>query len=316
MHLPQGCARVSTAAADGGGEAGAADPRDGILRPGDAPLVYSDLLLSAEAAGERWAGGGEVYAHSAHTLYHFDPTSGAFRVVGDFSCLVFDDIPNAGMIDIAINRDGAMLGTAVQSDHGLPTGKVVSIDKANAQCTFLGSGSFPNSLTFVPVGTASGTEEVLVGYRAEQSGRDRSADRYVRIDPQSGTVSALGYLTAPAVQIPEWVSSGDIVSITGAGTYVTVVPGDGSSDAGGDRIAEVDPRDGRIKRIIGATGTSRLYGLGYWGGVAYGFSEAGMLVRIDLGDGSGTPVPIANVPSSGLAFLGAGTTTIAPITID
>jgi hypothetical protein len=64
-------------------------------------------------------------------------------------------------------------------------------------------------------------------------------------------------------------------------------------------------------RVIGATGSPGLYGLGYWGGIAYGFSSTGLLVKIDLTTGAGVLVPITGAPAAG--FYGAGTTTVAPV---
>ena len=87
-----------------------------------------------------------------------------------------------------------------------------------------------------------------------------------------------------------------------------------TADPDGDRIAEVNPATGTIIRVIGATGATGLYGLGYWGGIAYGFSSSGLLVKIDLTSGAGTPVPISGAPAAG--FYGAGTTTVAPIYVD
>ena len=62
--------------------------------------------------------------------------------------------------------------------------------------------------------------------------------------------------------------------------------------AGGDRIVEVDPRTGALVRIIGPTGIDDVLGLGYWGGIAYGFTLAGTLIQIDLTSGAGTVIPI------------------------
>jgi hypothetical protein len=139
-------------------------------------------------------------------------------------------------------------------------------------------------------------------------------DRYVRIDPDTGAVSTIGTMNAAGAPNP-WMSSGDVVSIVGGGTYVTVIPkGSLGADAQGDRIAEVDPATGAILRVIGATGAAGLYGLGYWGGIAYGFSSSGLLVKIDLATGAGVPVPISGAPAAG--FYGAGTTTVAPIYVD
>ena len=247
---------------------------------------------------------GEVYAHSELTLYRFNPVAGDFVTVGEFGCLKGGD-GVALMLDIAIDRAGNMVGTAAMSEHAVINGRLVSIDKMTGACTVLKTGSYPNSLAFVPVGTVLPDREALVGY---------VNDSYVQINPDTGLVSTVGNLNAVAAANP-WMSSGDIVSIVGGGTYVTIIPrGSVTADPDGDRIAEVNPATGTIIRVIGATGATGLFGLGYWGGIAYGFSSSSLLVKIDLTSGAGTPVPISGAPAAG--FYGAGTTTVAPIYVD
>jgi len=291
------CARVG---AMGGGDGGAVDrPAIDLAASNDAPAL-ADAFASADLDPRV----GEVYGHSDLTLYRFDPVAGTFMTVGDFDCLkVTEGV--AEMLDIAIDRDGNMVGTAAMSEHTAITGRLVSIDKATAACTVLKTGSYPNSLAFVPVGTVLPDREALVGY---------VNDGYVRIDPDTGVVTGIGNLNAPGAANP-WMSSGDIVSIVGGGTYVTIIPkGSVTADPQGDRVAEVDPATGGIIRVIGATGAAGLYGLGYWGGIAYGFSSSGLLVKIDLATGAGTPISITGAPATG--FYGAGTTTIAPIIVE
>src|SRR6185295_5774989 len=105
------------------------------------------------------------------------------------------------------------------------------------------------SLTYVPEGTLVTNAEALVGY---------ADDKYVRVDPTTGAVTQIGTLNnEPA--------SGDVVSIKGGGTYLTVKVGIGDAVSGGDRIVEVDPKTGALKRIIGPTGSADVLGLGYWG---------------------------------------------------
>ena len=157
----------------------------------------------------------------------------------------------------------------------------------------------------MPAGTLLPNAEALVGY---------DADQYLQVDPTTGALTQVGVLNDAASGGTHWVSSGDIVSITGGGTYLTVLPQSGPI-AGGDRIVEVDPKTGALTRVIGPTGKDAVLGLGYWGGVAYGFTQAGELIQIDLGTGAGTTIPIPNAASD-LSFLGAGTTTIAPIVLD
>jgi hypothetical protein len=298
--LALACARTAAMTPDDGG--GAVD-RPGIdlgnSAPTDAPSPFD-----ASASPDLDPRVGEVYAHSELTLYRFNPVAGDFAAVGQFTCLNSDG-GVAEMLDIAIDRAGNMVGTAAMSEHATITGRLVSIDKTTAACTVLKTGSYPNSLAFVPVGTVLPAREALVGY---------VNDSYVMINPDTGLVSGIGNLNEIGAATL-WMSSGDIVSIVGGGTYVTIIlKGSVTADPQGDRIAEVDPATGTIKRIIGATGATGLYGLGYWGGIAYGFSSSGLLVKIDLGTGAGTPIPITGAPASG--FYGAGTTTIAPIVVE
>ena len=63
----------------------------------------------------------------------------------------------------------------------------------------------PNSLSFVPKGTVDEAIEALVGYRDSV---------YVRIDTATGAVSTIGALKGGHA------SSGDIVSVTGGGTFL------------------------------------------------------------------------------------------------
>ena len=236
---------------------------------------------------------GEVFAHSNAKLYKLEPISKTVTEVGTFDCL-----GNADMWDIAVDRDGVMYGSA----NSLGDARLVSINKTTAHCETIATGSsFPNSLTFVPTGTLAPNEEVLVGYDQTD---------YLRIDKVTGQVQVIGSLNPnPTGQM--WESSGDIVSIIDDKTYLTVKPYlGGLSDP--DSIVEVDPKTGQAVRLIGNTGFPTLWGLGYWGGVAYGFSESGQLCAIDLATGAGTSIPIPNLPSS-LSFWGAGVTTSAPI---
>ena len=298
--LALGCARVGGMTADDGG--GVADHP--VIDLGIVPPADGSPLADGFASPDLDPRVGEVYAHSERTLYRFNPVAGDFVTVGNFTCLEGTE-GVALMLDIAIDRAGNMVGTAAMSEHTVITGRLVSIDKMTGACAVLRTGSYPNSLAFVPVGTVLPDREALVGY---------VNDGYVMINPDTGLVSTIGNLNATAAPNP-WMSSGDIVSIVGGGTYVTIIPkGSLTADPMGDRIAEVDPATGTIIRIIGATGAAGLYGLGYWGGIAYGFSSSGLLVKIDLATGAGTPVPITGAPTAG--FYGAGTTTVAPIYVD
>jgi hypothetical protein len=249
---------------------------------------------------------GKVYAHSFDTLWLLEPISKQVTMVGTFDCVAAGGI--SSMVDIAIDRTGRMTGSGAISFNGALGGALVTVDSTNAHCTVLTRGpDLVTSLTYVPEGTLVANAEALVGY---------ADDKYVRVDPTTGAVTQIGTLNnEPASGGVIWYSSGDVVSIKGGGTYLTVKVGIGDAVSGGDRIVEVDPKTGALKRIIGPTGSADVLGLGYWGGIAYGFTLEGALIQIDLTTGAGTRIPIPGAPSD-LAFYGAGTTTVAPIIVE
>ena len=124
----------------------------------------------------------------------------------------------------------------------------------------------------------------------------------------------IGNLNPPGATT-KYVSSGDVVSIIQDKTYLSVKKFD--ADAGTtsttDLLAEVDPKTGVLKRIIGDTKTSNLYGMGYWGGKAYGFNAEGGVLEIDVTNGSSIVVQtLQNDGGATIPFYGAGVTTNAP----
>jgi len=267
---------------------------------GPADTSSSDVPASDGPAGEHPPPApGKVYAHSADTLYLLEPISKQVTMVGMFDCTM-------SMVDIAVDKTGKMTGSAAISFENALGGALVTVDPTTAHCTELNRG--PNlltSLTYVPEGTLVANAEALVGY---------ADDQYVRVDPTTGNLTNIGTLNNAVSGGTRWVSSGDVVSIKDGGTYLTVKPEGGTTDGKGDRIVEVDPKTGALVKIIGPTGMDDVLGLGYWGGVAYGFTLAGKLIQIDLKTGAGTTIAIPNATAD-LMFYGAGTTTVAPTTI-
>lgn len=235
--------------------------------------------------GEGAAGGpstvSEVFAHSPTQLYKLDPTTKAITVVGTIDC-------GDSVIDIALDKNGLMYGTTYSS--------LVKIDKTTAKCTIVANGSYPNSLSFVPAGTVDPSVEALVGYNGAS---------YVRIDPQSGSVTTVGQLSKG------YASSGDIVSVIGGGTYLTV---NGGPSFCGDCLVEVNPKTGDVVKEWGSVGHPSVFGLAFWAGSAYGFDDGGEVFQIDFGASTVTTKPIAVPnPPPGLKFYGAGSTTAAPV---
>lgn len=222
-----------------------------------------------------------VYAHSADTLYKLDPNTLEVSTVADFSGC-------SSMIDIALDKDSNLYGTTF---NGL-----YRIDINTAACTEIASGSYPNSLSFVPADVLEPGEEVLVAYEGSQ---------YVRIDVVTGAKSNVG-------SIDGYTSSGDVVSVEGGGTYLTA-DGSGCDDC----LLQINPADGTLIKNWGTVGMRGVYGLAYWGGIAYGFDDTGVAFAIEFGSDTVT-TNLISFPDSppGLSFWGAGSTTQAPIVVD
>jgi hypothetical protein len=231
----------------------------------------------------------EVFGHSSKTLYRLDPLTKAVTVVGDFDGCV------AGVTDIALDKDSVLYGTTFTGGSP-PVSGLVRIDRTTARCTVIAKGAYPNSLSFVPAGTLDPTSEVLVGYQGST---------YVRIDTRTGAITPVGSLGGG------YQSSGDIVSVIGGKTFLTV-----NGNECGDCLVEVDPATGALVKNWGAVNYPSVWGLAFWGGTVYGFSNQGKLFSVDF-DTSRlrvTAIPIPNAPTS-LSFFGAGSATSAPVEI-
>jgi hypothetical protein len=222
-----------------------------------------------------------VYGESPDTLYSLDPVTKAVNVVGAFSgCTSVEDI--------ALDKDSNMYGTTENA--------LYKIDTATAACTLIAKGTYPNSLSFVPAGTLDPNVEALVGY----NGSD-----YVRIDPTTGAVTTVGSIGSGLS------SSGDIVSVIGGSTYLTVT---GTGCSTNDCLIEVDPKTGALVKNWKSVGHNQVFGLSFWAGALYGFDDGGDLFEIDLTNGvlSTKTITVPNAPA-GLEFWGAGSTTSAPV---
>lgn len=221
----------------------------------------------------------EVYGHSAAELYKLDPQTHEVTVIGPFNGC-------SQVIDIALDKDSNMVGT---TEFGL-----YRIDRNTAFCTLIANGDYPNSLSFVPAGTVDPNEEALVGYFGSE---------YVRIDLNTGAKSHVGMLSSG------YWSSGDITSVKGGGTYVTV-----KTDVCNDCILEVNPATGDLITDYGSIGHMDVFGLTFWGGKSYGFSNSGELFEVTFQASSvtTTPIPIPMAPPT-LSFWGAGNSTSVPV---
>ncbi|NUO48962.1 MAG: hypothetical protein HOV80_08915 [Polyangiaceae bacterium] len=232
--------------------------------------------------GTGGSGGGEpeiaeVYGHSAATLYRLDPITKAVTTVGNFAGC-------SSVIDIALDKDSKLIGTTFDG--------IYTIDKATAQCSLITSGSYPNSLSFIPEGTLDPNVEALVGYEGDQ---------YVRIDPTTGSKQLIGSLGDGGL-----VSSGDVVSVKGGKSFLTVTGFDCPTDC----LIEINPVTGAMVNNWGPLGYSAVYGIAFWAGSVYGFSEAGQLFEVSFPNQVLMTTLITQPP--GTQFWGAGSTTSAP----
>ncbi len=225
-----------------------------------------------------------VYAHSATELFKINPGTLEQTSVGLFTFTGDDE----NITDIAVDKLGAMVGISLQS--------VFSIDRETAVATLLSTLSGDSGLTslsFVPtdINDAS-SDEILVAADFEGV--------VWEINPDSGERTSIGNYNASGSDIG---SSGDIVSIIGFGTVATVNV-DGEDN---DHLARIDAVTWRAT-LIGDTGYDKIFGIGFWGGDVYGFTDNQEFVTIDATTGV-----VNNVRTSSISWWGAGVTTIAPI---
>lgn len=250
------------------------------------------------------AGEGRVYAHTIDTLYLFEPVGRTLKEIGKFSCLEVAE----SVIDIAVDRAGNMFATTFD--------RFLSVNPLTAQCTEVAFAStvidYPNALSFVPAGTVDPTKEALVGYAGTISDRN-NATNYVRIDTTTGEMTTLGSINKTDAGT-QYRSSGDVISLIqdAKKAYATIHLKD--SLVGSDMLAEIDPTNGNIIRIIGDTKEDQLFGFGYWNGKGYGFNGAGRVIEIDMKNGSSVVVKtLTGEGGAPIPWYGAGVTTQAPV---
>lgn len=246
---------------------------------------------------------GFVYAHTPRALYLYEPIGKKLSKVGDFSCLENGD----RMLDIAVDRDGVMYGTSYVG--------LLSINPTTGACSYVKKDSgarYPNSLSFVPMGTVDPTKETLVGYQFDPNAFNQ-ATIYVKIDIADGSITKVGELNDPNAAV-KYKSSGDIVALirNGNKAYLTVKKIDADAGIGNDYLAEIDPKTGRIKQVIGDTGKDDLWGFGFWAGTGYGFSATGEILEIDMTTAK-TKTLLTLIEDGGVVpWYGAGVKTFAP----
>lgn len=228
---------------------------------------------------------GTLYAHTENTLYKLGLATKTFAKVAVFA---FDK--NKGSVtDIALDKVGTL--------YAITFDDVFVCNELTASCKWLAElpQSF-NGLTFVPAGTVDPNDEALIGIG------NAGTWNHIKVSGGKATIKLLGTYGGG------WSSSGDAFSVSGIGTYATV----NKAGSSGDSLVQVDPKTGKIQKVIGQTAASSLWGLAWWGGVFYGFSGGvgGGVYTIDAATGKSTKVTAMKVPS-GAQWWGAGVSTRA-----
>ena len=227
-----------------------------------------------------------VFGHSASHLYEVDPTDLSVTEIAPFTWPDADD----QMTDIAIDASGRMVGVSFDA--------VYEIDPDTGACALLatleGDRRFV-ALSFVPVDPAvpDGPEKLV----ASSGGFQVDEGELVEIAPDTGVVTSIGPFGSGLR------TSGDIVSVRGLGTFVTVR---GESH---DRLARLDVVTGRAELVGTTEGFDKIFGLGFWGDRLYGFTSEQGLILIDPLTGKATREPAGD----GVKWWGAGVTTSAPV---
>jgi len=218
-----------------------------------------------------------VYAHTADKLYQVDPETLQITEIGPFTWPGDAD----RMTDLAVDRTGKIIGISKQT--------VYEVDPNTAACKTLATAKrYFVGLSFVQ---QAGNKEFLMGI-------DKSGGDVYSVDPLTGSSTLIGNFGGGLL------ASGDVVSVKGFGTVATVVKG---SQAPTDHLARIDEKTGKAT-LIGDTGYSKIWGLGFWKNKLYGFTEKAEFVTIDVNTGAAQLVQ-----QGGGAWWGAGVTTSAPV---
>jgi hypothetical protein len=261
-----------------------ADTALDAVGPDSAGDIHYWQAPDAQRGSTTTPAGSKLYAHSKDTLYVLNPETNAFDLVGMFT---FNK--NAGLVtDIALNKAGSLFAVTYTDLFQCTT--------ATAKCSWL--AQLPqefNGLTFIPAGLIDANDEVLVGIAGKGT--------WYRID--FGAAGAK--LTALGSYGGGWWSSGDAFSVVGVGTYATLKKCNDCANY----LAEIDPATGKVKKVIGKTGTAKwLFGLAWFKGIFYAVSQDGKVYMLDIKTAAPTAVQDVKVPK-GVQWWGAGISTHA-----
>ena len=228
-----------------------------------------------------------VYAHTGDTLYRVDAMALTTVEVGPLT-----GIGTESLTDLAVDKNENMVGITLD--------KLFSIDPTTGATTLIKdlsqSANGFTSLSYVPTDLNDpNSDDILV------SANDQGA--VYQIDPASGSATMIGSYGSDGSG-NKIISSGDLIGVRNLGIYATVDVGKQT----GDYLAQIDPTTWKATPIGAGTGFSDIFGLGFWAGTVYGFTDKGQMITIDIHTGVGTMVG-----SGAQQWFGAGVTTDAPI---
>jgi hypothetical protein len=200
----------------------------------------------------------DVYAHTSATLYRIDlgASPPVANLVGQMG---------AQITDITRLGDGRIFGVSFDA--------LFQIDASTGRAQRVGSLGVDGVNGLTSTGNrllASSTEGV-----------------FYTVDPASGRAGRIGRFGQGIT------SSGDMCFGPNGVLYLTAPhdPQRGTSD----RLMRVDPATGNAV-LLGNTGLDRMYGLTFTGSQMLGFTEAGIVARIDPSTGAATPIGTLQVP--------------------
>jgi hypothetical protein len=235
-----------------------------------------------------------IYAHSGNTLYQMDSLTLKETVIGPITGL-----GNQSLTDLAIDKNDVIVGITLN--------KLYSINPSTGAATLIRDLDANNltSLSYIPTVLGDpNSAEILVSVN--------SFGDVLQIDPATGNTTVIGNYGLHGGQ--QVRSSGDLFAVHGFGIFASVEVGDTPSN---DFLARVDPANGwkatPVKDGVD-TGFDRIFGMGFWGGIVYGFVDlntgnGGKMVQIDATTGVG--IELAMYPA--VRWFGAGVATDAPI---
>ena len=219
-----------------------------------------------------------VYANTADTLFAIDPRRLTVQRIADFGWP--NDGRNHEMTDIAVNAQDQLWGITFNA--------IYRVETATARCTFVApfEGTNFNGLSFLPGSELDGAEILVATNRT---------GGVFQVDTVTGATRLRGSYGGGLG------SSGDIVSVEGAGTFATAVRGFNE-----EVLVRVDPTNGAA-RVLGVTGQGSTWGLAYWRQRLFGFTADGNFLTLDINTGAATVIT-----NTGRPWWGAGVTTLAP----